>query len=565
MTVQKWRDLIHPEDSPRIARACEEITPNRAIFEQEYRVRHKSGGWIWVLDRGKGFDWDERDRPQRAAGIYLDITERKRIETALRESEQRFRLFMDHSPTVAWIKDEEGRYVYLSRTYQQRFGARIDEWRGKTDFEVWPADTAEKFRRDDLAALASDQPLEIEDEIQEAHGVTTYWRTMKIPFQNDSGRRFVGGIGVDITARKRAESELCARETLLRTIMDNSPDPIFMIDRASRLLYANSASLNILNSLGRQPPWTQETLLGKTPLDFFGDSALARALLEFDRQAMESGQVERTETQIITPDGTRTHLQIRSPSQDSAGRIVGLVGIAHDITAQKQRENERFALLERQRDALVREVHHRIKNHLQGVTGLLRNRITRHPELTGILEEVIAQIYAIAQVYGLQSRRAEDRVRLGDLLEILARVATGSTTVHHLPPAPEAPGTALALARDEAVPLALALNELLTNAHKYNDRSEPTRPIRVILETAATEQRVAIRNGPACLPVGFDFAAGRGLGTGLELVRTLLPLQGVALTYRQEADEVVAELHLTPPAVYPVADQILDPLLPNRV
>ena len=231
-----------------------------------------------------------------------------------------------------------------------------------------------------------------------------------------------------------------------------------------------------------------------------------------------------------------------------------MVGIAHDITAQKQRENERFALLERQRDVLVREVHHRIKNHLQGVTGLLRNRITRHPELTGILEEVIAQIYAIAQVYGLQSRRAEDRVRLGDLLEILTRVATGSTTVHHRSPAPEAPGTALALARDEAVPLALALNELLTNAHKHNDRSEPTRPIRVILETGATEQRVAIRNGPAGLPVGFDFAAGRGLGTGLELVRTLLPLQGATLTYRQEADEVVAELFLTPPAVYPVAD-----------
>ena len=226
VTVQGWRDRIHPEDLPRIVRACEGTEPNRALFDQEYRVRHKSGNWIWVLDRGKGFDWDERGRPRRAAGIYLDITERKRIETALRESEERFRLFMDHSPTVAWIKNEEGRYVYLSHTFQQRFGARIDEWRGKTDFEVWPADTAEKFRRDDLAALAADQPLEIEDETQEAHGVTTYWHTMKIPFQNDSGHRFVGGIGVDITARKRAESELCARETLLRTIMDNSPDPI---------------------------------------------------------------------------------------------------------------------------------------------------------------------------------------------------------------------------------------------------------------------------------------------------------------------------------------------------
>ena len=377
---------------------------------------------------------------------------------------------MDHSPVVAWIKDEEGRWIYLNETYQRRFGASVEAWQGKTDFDLWPADIAEKFRQSDLAALATGEPLEIADTIPEADGALSYWHTIKIPFQNTSGHRFVGGIAVDVTTQEHAEQKLRAREILLRTIMDNSPDPIFMADRACRVLYVNPASLTVLNSLGRQPPWTQEALVGKIAPEFFNDPAVGRAMLESDQRVIESGQVVRAEERVATLGGARIYLSIRSPLRDAAGRIVGLVGIAHDITEQKQSEVERFARLERQRDALVREVHHRIKNHLQGVTGLLRNRITRHPELAEVLEEVIVQIRAIAHVYGLQSHRAEGGVQLDDLLEILAHGAAGSVSIQFLP-APEASGATAFLAREEAVSLALALNELLTNALKHNNSS----------------------------------------------------------------------------------------------
>lgn len=547
MTLQSWRDRIHPDDLLRVDQACEKAQQGQLRFDEEYRMRHKSGAWIWVLDRGKGFDWDENGEPWRLAGTHLDITERKRIEENLLESEERFRLFMDHNPAIAWIKNEEGRYVYLNKSYQQRFCASLDDWRGKTDFELWPADAAEMFRRSDLMTLGARKPIEILKKIQEIDSTLSYWHAVKIPFQDASGRRFVGGIAVDVTAQKRTEQELRARETLLRTIMENSPDPIFMVDRASRLLYANPAVLAVLNVFGYQPPWTQETLVGKTPLDFFGDPTVARTMLESDQRVMESGQVERVEERIAMPGETRLYLGIRSPLRNDAGQVVGLVGIAHDITEQKRSETERLARLERQRDTLVREVHHRIKNHLQGITGLLRNRIAWHPELAEDLKEIIAQICAIAHTYGLQSCRAEGGVRLDELLETLTCAATGPIPIR-FSLAPES-GVVAALAPEEAVPLALVLNELLTNALKHNDSSEPIRPVRLALETVGDAQRVAIRNGPAVLPAGFDFAAGRGLGTGLELLRILLPPQGATLVFRQEVDEVVAELCLMPPVV----------------
>ncbi|NJM13898.1 MAG: sensor histidine kinase [Synechococcaceae cyanobacterium SM1_2_3] len=125
---------------------------------------------------------------------------------------------------------------------------------------------------------------------------------------------------------------------------------------------------------------------------------------------------------------------------------------------------------------------------MQGVTGLLRNRITRRPELAEDLEEVITQICAIAHVYGLQSHHAEGGVRLDELLKILVCGAAGPVVIHGVTPAPESGATAY-LAREEAVSLALVLNELLTNALKHNDLSKPTRPVRVVLATGEAERR----------------------------------------------------------------------------
>jgi len=117
----------------------------------------------------------------------------------------------------------------------------------------------------------------------------------------------------------------------------------------------------------------------------------------------------------------------------------------------------------------------------------------------------------------LQSHRPEGRVRLDALLKTLADRATGVAPIHCALPVLKS-GATVSLAREEAVPLALVINELLTNALKHNDTTRPTRPIQVALEISATEQRVVIRNGPALLTTTFDFAAGRGLGTGLELL-----------------------------------------------
>ena len=115
---------------------------------------------------------------------------------------------MDNSPANAWIKDEQGRYIYLSGTYEKSLGVHKEDRLGKTDFELWPRDTAEQFRKNDLAVLESNQAMDMVEEVADPDGTRRYWWNFKFPLTGPTGLRYVAGIGVNITDRRRAEDAL---------------------------------------------------------------------------------------------------------------------------------------------------------------------------------------------------------------------------------------------------------------------------------------------------------------------------------------------------------------------
>ncbi|MFN2509837.1 MAG: PAS domain S-box protein [Pyrinomonadaceae bacterium] len=141
-------------------------------------------------------------------GIARDLTERKLSEEALRESRAFFDSFMDNSPAIAFMKDEEGRYVYVNKPFEDLFGQKLRLLRGGTSFDWLPMETARKTHEHDLQVLSTGEPQEIVETVPTQDGEPHHWLVFKFPITDVAGNRFVGGVGVDITARRRAEEAL---------------------------------------------------------------------------------------------------------------------------------------------------------------------------------------------------------------------------------------------------------------------------------------------------------------------------------------------------------------------
>jgi diguanylate cyclase (GGDEF)-like protein/PAS domain S-box-containing protein len=176
--------------------------------EVEIRFRHfETGQPIWMLYNVFAIH-DSRGNTAGWATVSRNITDRKNTEDTLQISEQRFRNYMDNAPTVAWMKDAAGRYVYVSGAYVKRFGVSREEALGHTDFDLWPRSLAEKFQETDRRALEDNKVCDVVEQTVNADGSQSWWRNFKFPFHDLSGASHVGGIGLDITEQKRSDAKI---------------------------------------------------------------------------------------------------------------------------------------------------------------------------------------------------------------------------------------------------------------------------------------------------------------------------------------------------------------------
>jgi two-component sensor histidine kinase len=232
-----------------------------------------------------------------------------------------------------------------------------------------------------------------------------------------------------------------------------------------------------------------------------------------------------------------------APADGASTEVAHLLMIANDVTELRAAEQERFDAAIAQRGMLVQEVHHRIKNNLQGVAGLLQQASSRFPQVAPILTEAVGQLQAIAQVYGLQVGSGGP-VGLSGLLLAVAQAVQRTFS--------RAIETALAdpallswrLPEAEAIPVALTANELLTNAIKHG--ADGT--IRLLLREDEGGVAIEIVNAGR-LRAGFDVRAVPAGASGLGLVRALLPRRNAELALFQQGDQVCTRVRLRPPAV----------------
>lgn len=198
------KDIRPPEDIPALLKQVEQVSDGYGACGV-WRHRKKNGTIIDVEITSHTVTFD-----RRTAELVLprDITDRKRAEEAILASEQRFQVFMDNSPAVAFMKDEEGRYLYVNEPFARCFGRPQAEWIGKRDIDLWPEEVATCLRENDLAVMAGEHVVQLEEVVPTPDGKPHYWLVFKFPFRDCFGNEVLAGMAIDTTDRKRLEGQL---------------------------------------------------------------------------------------------------------------------------------------------------------------------------------------------------------------------------------------------------------------------------------------------------------------------------------------------------------------------
>lgn len=136
VSIQTWLSFVHPDDKEHSAQALQaHFSGLKEVYECEARMRHKNGDWVWVLDRGKVFEWSSEGRPLRMAGTHLDITDRKRIELQLKHSQEVLQSAIDTIGEAFVIYDENDRLLICNNRYREVYPSVADLMRPGVTFE----------------------------------------------------------------------------------------------------------------------------------------------------------------------------------------------------------------------------------------------------------------------------------------------------------------------------------------------------------------------------------------------------------------------------------------------
>ena len=512
-------------------------------FHGEQPLRRRDGSLVWVQVAQRLVDEDDPQAGRICS--YVDVEERHRAREELLRQAGRTRAILD-SVLVGIVTVGDGGIEWMNRSARRMFAGDLADFVGEPIATVATPEPDHPLRRTDyLHTLAEGRAQTFECQLKARDG-REFWvvGNAVLTGGESSGRQITFAL-LDIERRRQAEVSIAQAQASLQRIIETAPLAIALFDvRSQRVLQANQMAAAFF---GRPV----DGLIGAPPTQCL-EAEPAQALADDLQAAAGSNEVLRREWRRPRPGDAPASAEAAPRLWDtrfvslptSAGARSQVLLVASDVTEQRAEAEKRFEAALAQREMLVKEVHHRIKNNLQGVAGLLQQNAARHPEVAAVLTESVSQVQAIAQVYGLQVG-SSGPLRVATMVEAIAQSVqrTFGRTVQTQQAGADVQG--LLLPEAESIPIALTLNELLTNAVKHSPSGSE---VQCELALDGDALRVRIRNAGR-LREGFSLAQFPGGVSGLGLVRALLPRRSARFTLQQQGDAVLAEVLLQPPSV----------------
>jgi len=343
INMKCWGKLVVDEDFPLFRQHILDVIPGKSDSCQ-LRLRHKNGNIVWIEATAECIEKDGNIIQHFLYGGLVDITARKNTLDALKESEEKFRTFFEKSPIGIEIYGADGVQIDANKASLEMFG--IPEKDYILGFNLFDGTSLSAELKD---KLRSGEPIEYNfsfdfDKVKALHQYETtrdgiaemqYSITPLKSFDEKSIRGYLLLVQ-DITEQKQAEVAIRKDRILLRTLIDNLPDTIYVKDAQGRKLLANRADVEVIGFS------SEEEILGKTDLELFNNEIGARGYAD-DQAVILNGKpiVNHEENFFDSNSKLRWLLTSKIPLFGDNGTVTGLVGIGHDITNRKLAEEAR--------------------------------------------------------------------------------------------------------------------------------------------------------------------------------------------------------------------------------
>jgi PAS domain S-box-containing protein len=458
-------------------------------------------------------------------GVCTDITERKLAQEALRLSEARFRLAVEHIPDVFVIYDAQRRFQFVNAQGLRISGKTLEEHLGYRDEEIWPDEVTAKYLPILNRAVETRTLQTGECTIAVPHRSTATLIVSYVPVLDERGEIYqILGITHDITQRKLSEERLRHSQEQLR----ESEEQLRLALDAARMGFWDWTVQT------EEVAWSNhlEQLFGFGVSTFEGtyDAFLAKIHLEdrarvdsHTQHCLETGENCDMEFRVVLPDGTLRWLENKGRViYEATGAPVRMIGVSLDISDRKLAE-QRIKDSLREKEVLLREIHHRVKNNLQVISSLLdlQSQYIEDQAALEMFRESCTRVKSMALVHEkLYQSKDCAKIDFADYIENLISYLFQAYGVNLDQVTLELNIDEITLNINTAIPCGLIISELVSNSLKHAFPNNRKGRIYVVLNSEIDNHlTLIVRDNGIGFPENSDIKNGKTLG--LQIVQVL--------------------------------------------
>lgn len=340
-----WETLISPDDVKKSwAMQNELINKERDRFEMEFKMKHKDGHWVDILSRANAV-FDESGKAIRIVGTHIDISERRNAEKILLESENSYKGLFNSVSDAIYVLDGTGHFIDINQGAMNMYKHPKSFFIGNTPQVVSaPGKNDMQMVSKALMNAFAGEPQQFEFWGLRSNG-EVFPKDVRLSKGCYFGQDVIFALARDISERIAVEEQLKSNEAQLRTLIETIPDLVWMKDPSGIFLNCNPRFELFFGA-------SKFEIIGKTDYHFV-DKELADFFRQKDNEAIVAGKSCINEEEVtFLSDGHREVLEtIKTPLFDAEGIIIGVLGVARDITERKRAEKtlldneEKFRLL----------------------------------------------------------------------------------------------------------------------------------------------------------------------------------------------------------------------------